>query len=268
MCSVESGINVHPCFRGQNETSSRQHIDRQTCLCQGAAPDPILETDYNRRFLDVRLKSLQAIYEPSWKSVRSPGRDEIWQQIGPVPGAAPRNAGTLGGLTIMRLNAFTQTFVPVVFGLGFVVFGIVAFIRVGNSQQQLEARLQSIRAGKTQPETLTVVGKYVNHGGKVNYPYIAFSSSREPKVNLAVTVDIFNRLKLGDTIDGYYFPDGYFIPQNHGRDAGAGKWFFLSLGVLLGAAVLALAFAMARRKPPAVDIDALRTIFRDRMDEH
>jgi hypothetical protein len=161
---------------------------------------------------------------------------------------------SLGGYTIMRLNTFIQTFVPVAFGLGFVVFGIVAFIRTGNSQQQLEAKLQSIQAGKIHPETLTVVKKYVDHGGKVNYPHVVFSSNRQPKVTLEVTVDIFNSLNLGDTISGYYFPDGYFIPQNHGGDAGVGKWFFLSIGVLLGTGVLAFAFARARTKPTAVGV--------------
>ena len=116
----------------------------------------------------------------------------------------------------MRLNAFIQTFVLIVFGLGFFVFGIIAFLRVGDFQQQLEAKLQSIQAGKIRPETLTVVRKYVDHGGKVNYPYVVFSSNRQPKISLAVTVDIFNSLNPGDTIDGYYFPDGYFIPQNQG----------------------------------------------------
>ena len=168
----------------------------------------------------------------------------------------------------MRLNAFIQTFVPVAFGLGFVVFGIVAFIRTGNSQQQFEGRRQSIRAGKIQPETLTAVRKYVDHGGKVDYPHIVFSSDRQPKVDIAATVDFFNSVNLGDTIPGYYFPDGYFIPQNHGGNAGVGKWFFLSLGVLLGTGVLAFAFARARTKPPSVDMDALRTIIRDRMDGH
>lgn len=168
----------------------------------------------------------------------------------------------------MRLNSFLQTLVPVAFGLGFVVFGIVAFIRTGDSQQQLEAKLQSIRAGKIQPETLTVVRKYVDHGGKVNYPYIVFSSNRQPKVDIAATVDFFNSVNLGDTIPGYYFPDGYFFPQNHGGNAGIGKWFFLSLGVLLGTGVLAFAVARARTKRPPVDIDALRTIIRDRMDGH
>jgi hypothetical protein len=174
----------------------------------------------------------------------------------------------LGGHTIMRLNTFIQTFVPVAFGLGFFVFGIVAFIRTGNSQQQFEGRLQSIRSGKIQPETLTVVRKYVDHGGKSDWPHVVFSSNRQPKVSIAVTHDFFNSVNLGDTIPGYYFPDGYFIPQNHEGNAGVGKWFFLSLGVLLGTGVLAVAFAMARAKPRPVDMDTLRTIVRDRMDGH
>jgi len=148
----------------------------------------------------------------------------------------------------MRLNAFMQTFVAVAFGLGFVIFGIVAFIRTGNSQQQFEGRLQSIRAGKIQPETLTVDRKYVDHGGKVVWPHVVFSSNRQPKVDIAVTRDFFNSVNLGDTIPGYYFPDGYFIPQNHGGDPGVGKWVFLSFGVLLGTGVLAFAFAFARAR--------------------
>jgi len=166
----------------------------------------------------------------------------------------------------MRLNAFIQNFVPVVFGLAIAVSGIVAFIRTGNSQQQYEDRLQSIRSGKIQPETLTVVGKYVSHGGKVNYPYVVFSSNRQPKVDIAATVDFFNSVNVGDNISGYYFPDGYFFPQNHGGNAGVGKWFFLSLGVLLGTGVLAFAFARARTKTPDVDIDEFRAIIRERMD--
>jgi hypothetical protein len=149
----------------------------------------------------------------------------------------------------MRLGAFIQTFVAVAFGLGFVVFGIVAFIRMGNSQQQLEGRLQSIRSGKIQPDTLTVVRKYVDPGKRAR-PHVVFSSNRQPKVNIAVTRDFFNSVNLGDAIPGYYFPDGYFIPQNHRGDPGVGKWFFLSLGVSLGVVMLALAFARARTKPP------------------
>ena len=167
----------------------------------------------------------------------------------PVAAASRGSRLALGGYGIMRINAFIQTLAPVAFGLGFTVFGIVAFIRTGKSQQQYEDRLQSIRAGRIQPETLTVVRKYVNPG-RSGRAHVVFSSHRQPKVDLAVTVDVFNSVNLGNTIDGYYFPDGYFIIQNHEGNAGAGKWFFLILGVSVGAGVLALAFAKVRTKPP------------------
>jgi hypothetical protein len=173
---------------------------------------------------------------------------------------------TLGGYTIMRLNAFSQILVPVVFGLGFVVSGIVAFVHTGNSEEQFEGRLQSIRAGTVQPEPLTVARKYVDHGGKSDWPHVVFSSNRQPKVDIAATVDFFNSVNVGDSISGYYFPDGYFFPQNHGGNAGIGKWFFLSLGVLLGTGVLAFAFARARTKTPDVGIDEFRATIRERMD--
>ena len=96
----------------------------------------------------------------------------------------------------MRPNAFIQTFVPVVFGLGFIFFGIVTFIRMGNSQQQLEARLQSIRAGKIQPDMLIVVRKYVDPGRSPS-PHVVFSSNRQPKVNIEATRDFFNSVNLG-----------------------------------------------------------------------
>jgi hypothetical protein len=158
----------------------------------------------------------------------------------------------------MRPNPFIQTFVPVAFGLGFVVFGVVAFIRMGNSQQQFEARLQSIQTGRIQPDTLTVVRKYVDPG-RGAWPHVVFSSDRQPKADMAATRDFFNSVNLGDAIPGYCFPDGYFIPQNHGGDAGVGRWFILSLGVLLGTGLLAFAFARARTRLPYAGIDELRT---------
>jgi hypothetical protein len=132
---------------------------------------------------------------------------------------------TLGSHTIVRLNSFMLTFVPIAFGLGFAVFGIGAFIRTGNFQEQFEGKFQSIRAGKIQPEALTADRKYVDHGGKGVWPHVVFSSNRQPKVNIAVTIDFFNSANLGDTIPGYNFPDGHFIPQNHRGDPRGGKFF-------------------------------------------
>jgi len=153
------------------------------------------------------------------------------------------------------------------FGLGFIVFGIVAFSQTAESQRQFESKLQSIQAGTTKPDTLTVVRKYVDPG-RSGLPHIVFSSNRQPIVNLAVTVVLFNSLNPGDTIPGYYFPDGYFIPQNRRGNPGTGKWFFLSLGVLPGAGVLVLAVVRARKRSPDVDMDELQKILRDRMDGH
>jgi hypothetical protein len=62
-------------------------------------------------------------------------------------------------------------------------------------------------------------------------------------------MDFFNSLNLGDSIRGYYFRDGHFIPENHLTGTGASKLFFLSLGVLLGAA--ALAPTRAKTQPPS-----------------
>jgi hypothetical protein len=98
---------------------------------------------------------------------------------------------TLGSHTIVRLNSFMLTFVPIAFGLGFAVFGIGAFIRTGNFQEQFEGKFQSIRAGKIQPEALTADRKYVDHGGKGVWPHVVFSSNRQPKVDIAVTIDFF-----------------------------------------------------------------------------
>jgi hypothetical protein len=148
----------------------------------------------------------------------------------------------------MRLNAFIQTLLVGAFDLGFVVFGIVTFIRMVNSQQLFEDRLQSIRAGKIQPDTLILVRKYLGPG-KRPWPHVVFSSNRQPKVNLAVTRDFFNHENPGDAIPDYYFPDGYFIPENHRGDENASKWFFLSLGVLMGSVCIALALARATTKP-------------------
>jgi len=143
----------------------------------------------------------------------------------------------------MRPATLIQTFVAVVFGLGFIVFGIVGFVRTADSERKVETKLQSIRAGEIHPETLTVRRKYVNPGRGTGRAHIIFRSERQPNVNISATRDFFNSLNLGDTISGYYFPDGYFIPQNYVGRSAAGKWFFLALGTLLGGASLATARA-------------------------
>jgi hypothetical protein len=167
----------------------------------------------------------------------------------------------------MRSNAFIQTLVPAVFGLGFIVFGVAAFIRVQSSERKYEGELQSIRANNLKPDTLTVVGKYIDPG-RGAWPHVVFGGNRLARVDVAATGDFFNSVNLGDEVPGYYFPDGYFIPRNHRSAAGSGKWFIPCLGALLGLGVLSFAFAKARLKAPDVDMDALRTIARERKDGH
>jgi hypothetical protein len=164
----------------------------------------------------------------------------------------------------MRPNAFIQTFAPAVFGVGLMVSGLVTFIRMGADQRQLEDRLHRIETGQVQPDALIVTGKYVD-AGRGARPHVVFSGNRQPTVNLAVTPDFFNSVNPGETISGYYFPDGYFIPRNRGGDAGAGRWFFLGLGVLLGTGALIVAFVTARKRPPAFDLEEVRRAMRDRM---
>jgi len=113
-----------------------------------------------------------------------------------------------------------------------------------------------------------VIRKYVDPG-RSGSAHVIFSSDRQPKVDISATHDFFNSVKLGDTVTTYYFSDGYFIPQNHRGDAGAGKWFFLGIGIVLGAGAFWLTFAVARAKakPRYDDTETFRKIIRDRKDE-
>jgi hypothetical protein len=148
----------------------------------------------------------------------------------------------------LSLGRSIQTLVAVAFGLGLLAFGIAGFAHIDSSERRIEAKLNSIRAGVIQPETLTVVKKYVNPG-RSGLPHVVFSSARLPKVDISARRDFFNSVNPGQTIHGYYFPDGYFIPENHRDDTGAGKWFFLGVGVLVGGATLALARATTHSGP-------------------
>jgi hypothetical protein len=146
----------------------------------------------------------------------------------------------------LRLDRAIQTLAAVVLGLGFLAFGIAGFARIDSSERQIEAKLDSIRAGVIQPDALIVLKKYVNPG-RSGLPHIVFSSVRQAKIDMSATRDYFNSVHLGETARGYYFADGYFIPENRGPSTGGGKWFFLGLGVLLGGAALALARAASKR---------------------
>jgi hypothetical protein len=142
----------------------------------------------------------------------------------------------------MSQSRFIQTLLAAAFGMGFLVFGIFGFVHVDRSERRIEAKLHDIQAGMIQPDTLTVLKKYVSPG-RGGLPHIIFGSMRQPRVNVSATKDYFNSVNLGQTVRGYYFSDGYFIPENHAADNGAGKWFFLFVGVLVGGGTIALAIA-------------------------
>jgi len=139
-------------------------------------------------------------------------------------------------------------FFAVIFGLAAFTFGLVMFVRIGNSERELNAKYLSIREGKVQPETLTVVRKYINssrHGG--GYAHVVFRTSRDPKVNCRTTLEFYGSVNTNSTVTGYYFPDGYFVPGSIGGDAGIAKWLFLGFGAFTGASVLLVGFTS--RKP-------------------
>jgi hypothetical protein len=146
----------------------------------------------------------------------------------------------------VRFNSLIQILAPIAFAVGFLAFGVVNFVRVGAAERSQEAKLSSIRAGTVQPETLTVIRKYVN-AGRGGLPHVVFSSAREPKVNLSASRDFFNSVNLGNSVSGYYFPDGYFVPENIRVRSAAGRWAFLGFTLFLGGLTLVLAWAVLRR---------------------
>jgi len=123
-------------------------------------------------------------------------------------------------------------------------FGIVTYECIDSSQRQDEAKVQSIDAGKTPPEMLTVIDKYVTYQRVGSgYTHVVFRTSKDPKVDCVTTRQFYDSVNPGSTVTGYHFPNGYFIPQSRSHDIGIVKWFSLGFGVVLGATVLAFAFA-------------------------
>lgn len=144
----------------------------------------------------------------------------------------------------MRFFAF-------IFGLAALTFGLVMFVRIGNSERELNAKIQSIHDGKVQPETLTVVRKYMNanrHHGR-GYTHVVFRTSRDPKVDCRTTQEFYDSVNTNSTVTGYNFQDGYFVPQSIGQDAGIAKWIFLGFGGLTGVGVMLVGFTSRKTRP-------------------
>ena len=121
------------------------------------------------------------------------------------------------------------------------------FFWIDSTQRQFETKLQKIRAGEVPVESLTVIRKYVNTSRhRSNFPHVVLKNAKNGQVNCSTSVDFFNSVNLGDKVNGYNFPDGYFIPDAHGGDAGTAKWFFLGFGFWV--AVIAAIFAAAQQR--------------------
>jgi hypothetical protein len=146
----------------------------------------------------------------------------------------------------MRPDRTLHGLVAAVFGLGFLGLAVAGFIQDDTAQRQIEAKLERIRSGAIQPDTLVVRRKYVNPG-RSGLAHIVLGSASRPDGDIVATRDFFNSVNLGQAVRAYAFADGYLVPESLPGISGAGKWFFLGLGVLMGGISLALAWRMMQR---------------------
>jgi uncharacterized BrkB/YihY/UPF0761 family membrane protein len=163
-------------------------------------------------------------------------------------------------------------FSALIAGLFPLMIGVALFVYIGNQERRFEANMRSIRAGKVSPETLTVISKYINPGRRGSgFPHVVFRSDRTPKANCRTTLSFYNSVNPGSKVTGYYFPDGYFIPESSGHDAGVAKWIFLCSGVLTGGVFAVLIFVLGRSMParmgallPGANMQTVLAAIRDR----
>jgi hypothetical protein len=145
----------------------------------------------------------------------------------------------------MRVATLAPSLAAAAFGVAAVTFGIVEFIRAGDAEAVLEAKLASIAAGTATPEKLMVARKYVNPG-KHGLPHVVFRGERAQKVDVTATVNFFNSVQPGEAMTGYSFPDGYFFPANRRPPPGFGPWFVLGVSGLLGGLALFIVIRLRR----------------------
>ena len=81
----------------------------------------------------------------------------------------------------MRRFVFIQY---LLFALAFVVFGVLAFAKIGGQERQLQDKLQRIHAGELQSESLTVLRKYAYASRHTETHYhLVLRGSKEAQVN-------------------------------------------------------------------------------------
>ena len=133
--------------------------------------------------------------------------------------------------------------------LVFIICGIVAFVHFGNLQRQFEAKLQSVQTGEVQSEMLTVISKRASSSKKSAQAWVVLHTSRQAELVYPAPPELYNAVNPGSSVAGYYFSDGYFIPQyDSERDAGTAKWVFFSFCVLMGVLMFLFSYLFARRR--------------------
>jgi len=140
------------------------------------------------------------------------------------------------------------------FALAFVICGVVLFIHFGGSQRQFDAKLRSVSTGEVQPEMLTVISKRASSSRKSAQAWVVFRGSRQPEIvhpaprTTRRDRQLYDALDPGSRVTGYYFPDGYFIPQLElDRDAGTAKWVFFGGSLLIAALLFAMNFLFQKQ---------------------
>lgn len=120
------------------------------------------------------------------------------------------------------------------FAVPLLIFTVIVLIWSRQAERETQAKRQSISAGEVQPETLTVVNKYVNsYRHSTSTFHLILRSDRERETKYSVSQSDYDAAVTGSTVTGYHFSDGYFIPKYESSDeAPIGKWLFLGLGGL------------------------------------
>ncbi|HEV2693652.1 MAG TPA: hypothetical protein VG347_12235 [Verrucomicrobiae bacterium] len=156
--------------------------------------------------------------------------------------------------------------IAIVPGIVAIAAGLALFFYFDGVERHLAAKVQSVQAGQVQPETLTVLQKYVNSGSHGRgWPHVIFRSDRLARINCSTTQQFYDSVSVSNTVAGYYFPDGYYIPGSLGNGAGIAKWIFLGFGLFTGTLLVAVAFIPRKNSTPAkASVQTLLTAIRNR----
>lgn len=148
-------------------------------------------------------------------------------------------------------------------GIISIILGMVLFLQFSADERDFNARMESIRAGKISPKYLTVIEKYVE-ASRHDYPHVVCRDSHSQKVDLLSTRAFYDSVVLGSPVTAYYFPDGYFVPQSQGGQAGIAKWIFLASGLSMGGLIAAL--GLFRFKRLSANPDRVAALFKTRIE--